>query len=56
MNKEVWQKPKRLSNIGGEALMEGVMMRGKQTMASTVRKSNGELITTTKPYKPLSKR
>lgn len=56
MNKEVWQKPKRLSNIGGEALMEGVMMRGKQTMASTVRKSNGELITTTKTYIPLTKR
>ena len=36
--------------------MEGVMMRGKQTMASTVRKSNGELITTTKTYIPLSKR
>lgn len=56
MNKEIWLKPKRASSIGGEALMEGVMMRGKRTMASTVRKSNGELITKTKTYIPITKR
>ncbi|SHI73830.1 DUF1385 domain-containing protein [Thermoclostridium caenicola] len=56
MDKEIWLRPKRVSNIGGEALMEGVMMRGKSTMASTVRKGNGELVTTIKPYVPITKR
>jgi uncharacterized protein YqhQ len=30
---------------GGQAVMEGVMMRGKQIMATSVRRPNGEIIT-----------
>lgn len=56
MNKEIWLRPKRVSSVGGEALMEGVMMRGKRTIASTVRKSSGELVTETKTYIPVTKR
>ncbi|HOQ75566.1 MAG TPA: DUF1385 domain-containing protein [Thermoclostridium sp.] len=56
MDKEIWLKPKRTCNIGGEALMEGVMMRGNRTVASTVRKSSGELVTTTRTYIPITKR
>lgn len=55
-NNEIWEKPKRLSNIGGEALMEGVMMRGNRTIASTIRKSSGEMVTTTRTYIPVAKR
>lgn len=36
--------------------MEGVMMRGNRTVASTVRKSSGELVTTTRTYIPITKR
>jgi len=56
MDKEIWMKPKRICNIGGEALLEGVMMRGNRTVASTIRKSNGELVTTTRTYIPVTKR
>jgi len=56
MDKEIWLRPKRVSSIGGEALMEGVMMRGTRTIASTVRKANGELVTTVRPYVPVTKR
>jgi len=54
-NNEIWEKPKRLSHIGGEALVEGVMMRGKRTIASTVRKSSGEMVTAVKTYIPAAK-
>ena len=56
MNSEIWTKPKRSSNIGGEALLEGVMMRGKKTMAVSVRKTNGEIVTDIKTYIPVTKR
>jgi uncharacterized protein YqhQ len=56
MNKEIWEKPKRVSKIGGEALLEGVMMRGQTTMASSVRKSSGEIVTEVKEYIPVAKR
>lgn len=56
MNKEIWKKPLRASNIGGEALIEGVMMRGNNKMATAIRKSNGEIVVETKEYVPLTKR
>lgn len=56
MNKEIWEKPKISSNIGGEALIEGVMMRGNDLMAMSVRKSSGEIYTETKQYVAVSKR
>ena len=56
MNKEIWQKPKISSNIGGEALIEGVMMRGTGCMAMSVRKASGEIYTEVKPSVPATKR
>ena len=47
MNKEIWEQPKICSNIGGEALIEGVMMRGNDRMAMSVRKASGEIYTET---------
>jgi len=56
MDKEIWQKPKICSDIGGEALIEGVMMRGNNRMAMSVRKASGEIYTEVKPCIPLTKR
>lgn len=38
--------------IGGQALMEGVMMQGATSMAMTVRTENGDILTETKRLKP----
>ncbi len=56
MNSEIWKKPLRTCNIGGEALIEGVMMRGNNKMATAIRKSNGEIVVETTDYVPLAKR
>jgi len=56
MEKEIWKKPLRQCNIGGEALIEGVMMRNGNKIAMAVRKSNGEIEVETTEYIPLSKR
>ena len=41
----------RYSGIGGQAVMEGVMMKNKDTYAVAVRKSDGEIIVEKKDYK-----
>ena len=41
----------RYSGIGGQAVMEGVMMKNKDTYAVAVRKSDGEIIVEKKKYK-----
>jgi uncharacterized protein YqhQ len=56
MEKEIWKKPLRQCNIGGEALIEGVMMRGNNKMATAVRKSNGEIVVQTYEHVPVSKK
>ena len=56
MDKEIWKKPLRQCNIGGEALIEGVMMRNGNKIATAIRKSNGEIEVETTEYVPLSKR
>ena len=33
------------TSIGGQAVMEGVMMRGPEKMAISVRKPDGEIVT-----------
>ena len=44
------------TSIGGQAVMEGVMMRGPKEIAIAVRKSDGEIVLDTKPVpKALSK-
>ena len=41
----------RYSGIGGQAVMDGVMMKNKDTYAVAVRKSDGEIIVEKKEYK-----
>jgi len=56
MEKEIWKKPLRQCNIGGEALIEGVMMRGNNKMATAIRKSDGNIVVNTVDYIPLTKK
>lgn len=56
MEKEIWKKPLRPCNIGGEALIEGVMMRGNNKMATAIRKSDGNIVVNTVDYIPLTKK
>lgn len=44
------------TNIGGQAVIEGVMMRGPSTIALAVRKENGEIFVKTDKKVPLTKR
>ncbi len=41
------------SNIGGQAVMEGVMMRNADKYAVAVRKTDGEIVVKTEEYKEL---
>ncbi|MDP4118793.1 MAG: DUF1385 domain-containing protein [Bacillota bacterium] len=52
MNKEKTHK----TSIGGQAVLEGVMMRGPAKIAVAVRKSSGEIVTDIQDIKPVSKR
>ena len=35
---------KKYTNIGGQALIEGIMMRNKNKIAIVIRRGNGELV------------
>ena len=35
---------KKCANVGGQAVIEGVMMRNGSVLATAVRKSNGEIV------------
>lgn len=43
------------TSIGGQAVIEGVMMRGKTSQATAVRTESGEIVLETKRLKPLGK-
>lgn len=43
-------------NVGGQAVIEGVMMRGVKGVATSVRKPDGEIITDFKNIRPLIKK
>ena len=43
---------KRELNYGGQAVMEGVMMRGSKSMAVAVRQPDGEIVVHTEPLNP----
>ncbi|MDZ4723912.1 MAG: DUF1385 domain-containing protein [candidate division Zixibacteria bacterium] len=43
-------------NIGGQAVIEGVMMRSKDKISTAVRTANGEIVVKTEIYHPLSVR
>lgn len=44
----------KYSGIGGQAVMEGVMMKSKDRYAVAVRKENGEIAVTTEDYKGIT--
>lgn len=46
----------RPTSIGGEALIEGVMMKGPESIAIAVRKSDGEIVVEKKPLKTLAQK
>lgn len=52
---DIWNC-KRAVNIGGEALIEGVMMRGPDDIAIAIRKPDGQIVVDKKPLKTLAKR
>ena len=43
----------RKTQIGGQAVMEGVMMRGKKSMATAVRNSDGDIVVESKRLTPV---
>ncbi len=43
-------------NIGGQAVIEGVMMRSKDRISTAVRIPNGEILVKTEPYQSLTSR
>lgn len=45
-------KEKKCSSIGGQAVLEGVMMRGKSSMATAVRNSKGEIVVESSRFVP----
>lgn len=49
--KKVGERPVRRTMIGGQALMEGVLMRGKSAVAMAVRTPDGEIALQTKRLK-----
>ena len=50
------KKKKRFTYIGGQAVIQGVMMRGKSGMATVVRNDNGEMQMEAKRITPPEKR
>ena len=45
-------KEKFKTSIGGQALIEGVMMRGPSQLALAVREPGGKIVVETTPLKP----
>ncbi|MDH4222295.1 MAG: DUF1385 domain-containing protein [candidate division Zixibacteria bacterium] len=43
-------------NVGGQAVLEGVMMRSSQRVSTAVRKQSGEIVVRNEDYTPLSKK
>jgi len=56
MNKDTATNTKKCDNVGGSALIEGVMMRGSDRMAVSVRKSSGEIYTVVNKCVPWTKK
>ncbi|ACA56121.1 DUF1385 domain-containing protein [Clostridium botulinum] len=44
------------TNVGGQAVLEGVMMRGKNGIATAVRKTNEEIVVNKENYTPYTKK
>ncbi|MBE3574447.1 MAG: DUF1385 domain-containing protein [Firmicutes bacterium] len=46
----------RIENYGGQAVIEGVMMRGREVMATAVRRDDDQIVVDRRPVAPWSKR
>ena len=55
-NKEAAEKETRLGAVGGQAVIEGVMMKSKDDIAIAVRKESGEIVKKVKPYKSIKEK
>ena len=49
-NKDKNQEESKRGAVGGQAVIEGVMMKAKENIAIAVRKENGEIVKKLKPY------
>ena len=56
MKKEKKNKKNRTTSIGGQAVLEGVMMRGAASMATAVRDEEGTIRIESERIKPASKK
>lgn len=54
-NSDICSKPVHLTSIGGQALIEGLMMMGPNNIAIAVRKPDGEIIVDKRPLPKKSK-
>ncbi len=54
-NSDILEKPKHMTSIGGQALIEGLMMMGPENIAIAVRKPDGEIIIDKRPLPTRSK-
>ncbi len=50
------KKKMNYTSIGGQALIEGVMMKGPDKVGIAVRKSDGEIVTKVEKYTPVTKK
>ncbi|MFZ5986824.1 MAG: DUF1385 domain-containing protein [Bacillota bacterium] len=55
MKQDFLKKPKHLTSIGGQALIEGLMMIGPENAAIAIRKPDGEIIVDKRPLPKRSK-
>ena len=55
MKQDIFKKPKHMTNIGGQALIEGLMMIGPRNAAIAIRKPDGEIIVEKRPLPKKSK-
>lgn len=54
-NSDIYNKPTHMTSIGGQALIEGLMMMGPNNIAIAVRKPDGEIIVEKRPLPKRSK-
>lgn len=55
-NNDTAEKESRLGAVGGQAVIEGVMMKAKNDIAIAVRRESGEIVKKTKPYKSVKEK
>ncbi|NLZ24895.1 MAG: peptide chain release factor N(5)-glutamine methyltransferase [Clostridiales bacterium] len=56
MNGRKARKEKRVCSIGGQAVLEGVMMRGERSVATAVRSPSGEITIESSRFTPLKEK